>query len=43
MMHPARPLLHVVGEVDDAARKAMTKAFTIERHRRFDPRTRASA
>ena len=36
MMHPARPLLHVVGEVDDAARKAMTKAFTIERHRRFD-------
>lgn len=36
MMHPARPLLHVDGEVEDEAREAMIKAFTIERHRRFD-------
>lgn len=36
MMHPARPLLHVVGAVDDALRTALVRAFTIERHRRFD-------
>ena len=36
MVHPARPLIHVDGGIDDATRTALIKAFTIERHRSFD-------
>ena len=36
MMHPARTLLHVKGEANDAVRSALVKTFTIERHRSFD-------
>jgi len=36
MMHPARRLLHVKGEANDAVRSALFKTFTIERHRSFD-------
>lgn len=36
MVHPARELVHIEGEVDDATRSALMKAFTIERHRSFD-------
>jgi uncharacterized membrane protein len=36
MMHPARALLQVSGKIDDDIRTALTKAFTIERHRSFD-------
>ncbi|MFC3579917.1 DUF2254 domain-containing protein [Sphingomonas hylomeconis] len=36
MVHPARALMHVDAEVDDATRAALIKAFTIERHRSFD-------
>jgi uncharacterized membrane protein len=36
MIHPARPILHVVGEVDGPVQNALAKAFTIERHRSFD-------
>ena len=36
IVHPARTLLHVAGSADAAARSALVKAFTIERHRSFD-------
>jgi uncharacterized membrane protein len=36
MMHPARTLLQVEGETNDAVRIALGKTFTIERHRSFD-------
>ena len=36
MMHPARTLLQVKGEANDAVRSALVKTFTIERHRSFD-------
>ncbi|MGU3391914.1 DUF2254 domain-containing protein [Sphingomonas sp. M1A8_2b] len=36
MMHPARTLLRVKGEANDAIRSALIKTFTIERHRSFD-------
>ncbi|PTW43846.1 putative membrane protein [Sphingomonas faeni] len=36
MVHPARDLVHVEGQIDDTARAALIKAFTIERHRSFD-------
>ena len=36
MMHPARTLLQVKGEANDAVRTALVMTFTIERHRSFD-------
>ncbi len=36
MMNPARTLLHVKGEANDAIQSALIKTFTIERHRSFD-------
>ena len=36
MMHPARTLLQIKGEANDAVRSALVKTFTIERHRSFD-------
>lgn len=40
MVHPARAMMRVEGQPDDAVRRALAGAFTIERHRRFeqDPR-----
>ena len=36
MVHPHRDLVHVEGQIDDTARSALLRAFTIERHRTFD-------
>ncbi len=36
MIHPARAIMHVEGEADDAVTQALLKTVTIERHRSFD-------
>ncbi|WP_082467267.1 DUF2254 domain-containing protein [Sphingomonas sp. Leaf25] len=37
LVHSDRPLLRIVGkDVDEAAERALVKAFMVERHRRFD-------
>jgi uncharacterized membrane protein len=36
MVHPMRHLLHIEGSADDDVRAALTRNFTIERHRSFD-------
>lgn len=36
LVHPARPLLHCEGALDDDAEEALREAFTIDRHRTFD-------